>query len=61
MLQQLKALRDEKFQGHYVLDAVRLKDHGEEEEEPGRRAFAVSRFNRFNVAGKAYALPGLTG
>jgi hypothetical protein len=53
MLQQLKALRDETFRGHYVLDAVTCRaprgggdgSEDDEEEELGRRAFSLSRFN----------------
>ncbi|PAN18443.1 hypothetical protein PAHAL_3G202100 [Panicum hallii] len=54
MLQQLKALRDETFRGHYVLDVVScraaLGGGGGEDvgggEEAGRRAcFSLSRFN----------------
>ncbi|RLN29437.1 hypothetical protein C2845_PM05G31190 [Panicum miliaceum] len=48
MRQQLKALRDETFRGHYVLDVASCRaalGGGGGDEEVGHRAFSLSRFN----------------
>lgn len=50
MLRQLKAMRDELFRGHYVLDTFRhradlLQKEEEKEDEQVRSSFAMSRLN----------------
>ncbi|BAS95051.1 uncharacterized protein [Oryza sativa Japonica Group] len=50
MLPQLKAMRDELFRGHYVLDTFRhradlLQKEEEKEDEQVRSSFAMSRLN----------------
>ncbi|GJM89556.1 hypothetical protein PR202_ga05760 [Eleusine coracana subsp. coracana] len=52
MLQQLQALRDETFRGHYVLDAVRLKDHNNNVEKE------KEEHEEFNAAKRVRYYPG---